>query len=235
MIDAEVLSKVPLFAGLDLVEREGLARGMRKRSYKRGDVLFHRDDQGSLLYCIATGRVRIYLPTGAGEEVTLDILKSGEFFGELAVFDELPRSASAMAVEDVTVLTLDRVHVLTSLSEYPQAAGRILAELSRRLRHATEMIEDIITLDVPGRICKRLLELADEHGSGTAQGIRINIKFTQQELASMIGATRESTNKVLRNFQTRGLIRMDGQTLTVLRPDLLRQRVAFMAGGGDDS
>lgn len=233
MVDAEALNKVPLFAGLDLAEREGLAKGMRRRAYRRGDVLFHRDDQGSLLYCIVSGRVRIYLPTSVGEEVTLDILKPGEFFGELAVLDELPRSASAMAVEDVTVLTLDRQHVLATLSEFPHAAQRILAEFSNRLRRATQMIEDVITLDVPGRLCKQLLELADEHGTKTSQGIVINVKFTQQDLASMIGATRESTNKVLRNFQARSLIRMEGQSLIVLRPDLLRQRIAYMLHASD--
>jgi CRP/FNR family cyclic AMP-dependent transcriptional regulator len=227
MVDTDVLQRVPIFAGLEPAEREALARGMRKRTYRRGDVLFHRDDQGSLLYCIIAGRVRIFLPTGMGEEVTLDILKPGGVFGELAVFDERPRSASASAIDDVTVLTLDRTQVLAWLAEHPGGAGRILAALSRRLRHANNMIEDIITLDVPGRICKKLLELSDEHGTSTPQGIQIGIRFTQQELASMIGATRESTNKVLRNFQSRGLIRMDGQTLTILRPDLLRQRVAF--------
>ena len=229
MVDADILKQVPLFEGLDAAEREGLAQGMRRRAYKRGDVLFHRDDQGSVLYFIVTGRVRIYLPTSTGEEVTLDLLKAGDFFGELAVLDELPRSASAAAVEDVVVLTLDRQMLFSVLAEYPQAAARILAEFSQRFRHATQMIEDIITLDVPGRICKQLLGLAEEYGVDTGQGIRINVKLTQQELASMIGATRESTNKVLRNFHARGLIRIDGQTLLVLRPDLLRQRVGDFA------
>src|SRR5947209_13045012 len=96
MSDAEILNRVPLFAGLERPEQEALARGMRRRAYKRGDVLFHRDDPGSLLYCIISGHVRIYLPTGTGDEVTLDVMKPGEVFGELAVFDELPRSASAM-------------------------------------------------------------------------------------------------------------------------------------------
>jgi CRP-like cAMP-binding protein len=232
MLDGSVLEKVPIFSGLETAERESLVKGMRKRSYRRGDVLFHRDDQGSLLYVIVVGRVRIYLPTGTGDEVTLDILKPGGVFGELAVFDEMPRSASAMALEEVSVLTLDRAQVLAWLTEYPRAAARILAELARRLRHTNNMLEDIITLDVPGRICKKLLELSDQHGSKTPQGIQIGIRFTQQELASMIGATRESTNKVLRNFQARGLIRMDGQTLTVTRPDLLRQRIAYLNEGG---
>jgi CRP/FNR family transcriptional regulator/CRP/FNR family cyclic AMP-dependent transcriptional regulator len=232
MLDADVLDKVPLLAGLDRVEREGLTREMRRRTYRRGEILFHRDDEGSLLYVILSGLVRIYLPTGSGDEVTLDILKPGDILGELALFDELPRSASAMAIEDLTVLTLDRANVLASLAEYPKAAGRILAELSRRLRAANSMIEDIITLDVPGRICKKLLQLSDEHGTKTPQGIRIDVRLTQQELASMIGATRESTNKVLRNFQARGVIRVDGQTLTVLRPNLLRERGALPGSDG---
>jgi CRP/FNR family transcriptional regulator, cyclic AMP receptor protein len=233
MQESDVLGNVPLFSGLEQAEREALARSMRKRTFKRGDVVFHREDPGLLLYCIISGRVRIYLPTGSGDEVTLDILKAGEVFGELAVFDELPRSASAMALEDLVVLTLDRAHVLASIAEYPHAASRILAELSQRLRHTNNMLEDIITLDVPGRISKKLLELCDEHGTKTATGIVIGVTFTQQEIASMIGATRESTNKVLRNFQSRGLVRMDGHTLTVLRPEVLRQRV-FLGGAADN-
>src|SRR5450755_3739176 len=98
MPDTDILNRVPMFAGLEPAEQEALGKGMRRRTYKRGEVLFHRDDQGSLLYCILSGHVRIYLPTGTGEEVTLDVLKPGEIFGELAVFDDLPRSASAMAV-----------------------------------------------------------------------------------------------------------------------------------------
>jgi CRP/FNR family transcriptional regulator/CRP/FNR family cyclic AMP-dependent transcriptional regulator len=233
MPDTDILDRVPIFAGLEAREHEALSKGMRRRTYKRGEVLFHRDDQGSLLYCILSGHVRIYLPTGTGEEVTLDVLKPGEIFGELAVFDDLPRSASAMAVEDVVVVTLDRTHVLSSLSEYPRAAGRILAELSGRLRQTNQMLEDIITLDVPGRICKKLLELARDHGTPTPHGVVIGIRFTQQELASMIGATRESTNKVLRNFQARGLIKVDGQTLTLVRPEVLRQRIEYAVLGGD--
>ena len=233
MENDQVLERVPLFAGLDLRERAALAQGMRRRAFKRGDVLFHREDQGTLLYCIVSGTVRIFLPTGTGEEVTLDVLGAGEVFGELSLFDQLPRSASAVALEDLLVLTLDRTHVLASLAEYPQTVSRVLAELSQRLRGANSMIEDIITLNVPGRICKKLLELSEGHGRPTEGGISIGIIFTQQELASMIGATRESTNKVLRNFQARGLLRMDNRGCTILKPEALRRHLALSSPGMD--
>ncbi len=233
MRNEQVLERVPLFADLDPAERGSLAASMRRRAFKRGDVLFHREDPGTLLYCIVSGTVRIFLPTSGGDEVTLYILKAGEVFGEIALFDELPRSASAMALEDVIVLTLDRAHVLASLAEYPQTVARILADLSQRLRRANSMIEDIITLNVPGRISKKLLELCRDHGTKSDAGITIGLTFTQQDLASMIGATRESANKVLRNYQTRGLLRLDNHTCTVLKPEALRRQVELSGPGGD--
>jgi CRP/FNR family transcriptional regulator, cyclic AMP receptor protein len=233
MENDQVLERVPLFAGLDPRERAALGQGMRRRTFKRGDVLFHREDQGTLLYCIVSGVVRIFLPTGTGEEVTLDVLGPGTVFGELSLFDEQPRSASAAALEDLSVLTLDRTHVLATLSDYPRAMSRILAELSQRLRRANTMIEDIITLNVPGRVCKKLLDLSAGHGKPGDGGIVIGITFTQQELASMIGATRESTNKVLRNFQSRGLLRLDNRGCTILKPEALRRQLALSSPGLD--
>jgi CRP/FNR family transcriptional regulator/CRP/FNR family cyclic AMP-dependent transcriptional regulator len=220
-----VLSSVPLFAELPPERIRELAQAVRRRTYHRGETIFHKGDPGSGLYIIATGQVKIILPSEAGEEAMLAVLESGEFFGELALFDGEPRSATVVAVQNAETLILHRDDFLSFVARNPEVVTGLFAALSRRLRDADEMIEDAIFLDVPGRLAKRILDLADKHGRVSEKGVEIDLKLTQQDLAAMVGATRESVNKHLGWMRDHGLISLDRQRIVVLKPDDLRRRI----------
>jgi CRP/FNR family cyclic AMP-dependent transcriptional regulator len=221
------LRQVPLFAELPPERIQELAQMVRRRTYHRGETIFHKGDPGSGLYILTGGQVKIVLPSETGEEALLAVLEAGDFFGELALFDGLPRSATVVAVQNAEVLVLHRDDFLGFVARNPEVAIALFGVLSRRLRAADELIQDAVFLDVPGRLAKRLLELAERYGRQTPQGVAIELKLTQQDLAAMIGATRESVNKHLGWMRDRRLIALDRQRITVLRPDELRRRIYY--------
>ena len=221
----QLLGQMVLFSELPPSRLAELAQMVRRRTYHRGETIFHKGDPGDSLYLITDGQVKIVLPSEAGEEMTLGVLQTGDMFGELALFDGLPRSATMVAVENTEVLLLYRDDFLGFVGRNPEVATALLGVLSRRLRATNEWIEDAIFLDVPGRLAKRLLDLADRHGRQTDRGVEIDLKLTQQDLAAMVGATRESVNKHLGWMRDHRLIELDRQRIILLRPAELRKRI----------
>lgn len=207
----DLLKSIPLFASLEHDALSELARKLTSCRYKRGEVIFHKDDTGAALYIIENGKVKIAAPSPDGNELILNILADGDFFGELSILDGAPRSASATAMETTQALTLQREDFLDVISKRPEVTAEILAILSYRLRHATTLLEDTLFLNLPVRLAKRFLELADKHGVETDEGLVIELRLTQHELAHSIGAGRESVNRLLGQFQDEGLIRFDKQ------------------------
>jgi CRP/FNR family transcriptional regulator/CRP/FNR family cyclic AMP-dependent transcriptional regulator len=226
MLD-RLLSQVPLFAALSPDRLAELGQMVRRRTYHRGETIFHKGDPGSGLFIITGGQVKIILPSETGEEAMLAVLNPGDFFGELALFDGLPRSATVAAVQNAEVLLLHRDDFLSFVARNPEVAVALFEVLSRRLRATDELVEDAIFLDVPGRLAKRLLDLADKHGRKTEQGVEIDLKLTQQDLAAMVGATRESINKHLGWMRDRNMILLDRQRIILLRPEELRKRIYY--------
>lgn len=221
------LRQVALFAELPQERLQQLAQMVRRRTYHRGETIFHKGDPGNGLYIITSGQVKVVLPSESGEEAVLAVLETSEFFGELALFDGLPRSATVVAVTHTEVLVLHRDDFLGFVTRNPEVAIACFAALSRRLRATDELIEDAIFLDVPGRLAKRLLDLAERHGRRTERGLEIDLKLTQQDLAAMVGATRESVNKHLGWMRDHRLIQLDRQRIVLLRPDELRKRIFY--------
>ncbi len=219
------LRGVPFLAVLPETDLAGLAERMRPRRYRAGAAIFHREDPGSTLHIIHRGRVKLVLASPEGREVTVQLLGPGDFFGELALLDGGPRSASAVALEPVTTLTLDHAPFIATLGRHPEVAGRLLAVLGDRLRRTDELIADILFLDLPARLAKHLLALADDHGSAGTDGIRIALRLSQSELAAIVGATRESVNRCLNAYADRGLVAVDRDGITILDPDALRRRI----------
>lgn len=219
------LTQVALFSELPQERIQELAQMVRRRTYHRGETIFHKGDPGNGLYLIINGQVKVVLPAETGEEAVLAVLESGEFFGELALFDGLPRSATVVAVTNAEMLILHRDDFLGFVARNAEVAVALFAVLSRRLRDTDELIEDAIFLDVPGRLAKRLLDLADRHGRKTDVGVEIDLKLTQQDLAAMVGATRESVNKHLGWMRDHRLIQLDRQRIILLRPEELRKRI----------
>lgn len=218
----EFLKRLPLFAELTEAERAALAADFVPRRFSQGDMIFLQGDPGQALYLIESGRVRIYVQDENGQETSVIFYSAGDLFGELSAIDGLPRSASAEAVEDTIVQVLSRERLRMHLRASPQLAYNFMQALSVRVRYATLQVGSLTLHDVPSRLAHKLLELAQGHGRIDADGVRIDMPLTQSDLASLIGATRESANKVLGHFRREGYIRVDQSQITILDPEALR-------------
>jgi CRP/FNR family cyclic AMP-dependent transcriptional regulator len=217
--------QVSFFADLPEEEIESLSSVTKRRTFRAGEVIFHRDDPGQVLYMIKDGKVKICIISPDGQEVSLAVFGKGEYFGEFALLDGLPRSTDAVALEKVECYTLQRSDFHNTIQKNPKIAILIMEALSKRLRTTNQMVEDLIFLDVYGRVAKKLLELADAHGVKVDDGVRIDVRLTQQELAAMVGASRESVNKVLGYFTDKNFISTDKHRITIHRISDLQRRI----------
>jgi len=223
--DVSLLSQVHLFSKLEPAQLDELLAKMSRLEYRQGEIIFHQGDPGSILYIIISGQVKIVSTSAEGDEIILAILTEGDFFGELSLLDQEPRSASAVAMVPAQTLTLRRSDFLDFITRYPSVADDVLAVLSRRLRRTDVFVEDAVFLDLPARLAKRLLELGERHGSQTSKGLEIDLRLSQQDLAAMVGASRVSVSKQLSLFQSEGLISVDKQHISILHPEKLRDRI----------
>jgi CRP/FNR family transcriptional regulator len=212
----------PVFAPLPPGELEHLAAMMARRPYKRGQTIFHQDDPAASVHLIESGRVKVVLATPEGDELVLRVLGAGEIFGELALFDQQPRSASVVTLEPTVTLVLERGVFLEFIRTHPEVALHLCGALANLIRRLTDQVEDLAVLDVPRRLERKLLELADAHGSPYGDGIRIDLPLTQSELASMIGTSRVSVNHYLASLERRGIIAREGHRIVLRRPAALR-------------
>lgn len=212
----ERLRGIPLFTELDEEEVARVARAAREKSYPKNSVILFEDDPGDALYVVRAGQVKVVLIGEDGREVILSMLKKGDFFGEMALIDDQPRSAHVIAVEDSSLLVLRRDDFRRCLEESPRIALGLLRALSRRLRRADDKIGGLVLLDVNGRVARLLLELADE-----GDGVRIHRNVTHHTIAQMIGSSRETVSRTIRDFAERGLIEVSRKDIAVLdRPGL---------------
>jgi len=223
MAGASLLARVLLFADLDETELEELATLLRRRRYAKGEVIFREGDAGASLFIVEEGRVKLAIGSPEGNEVILDLLEPGDFFGELAVLDGEPRSADAVAIETSSLSSLQRVDFLRFLVERPQVAARLLVTMSHRLRRTTTQLHDVAFLDVPSRLAHVLLKLADEATDlPDASGAK-PFRLTQGQIAALVGTTRESVNKWLGFFERHGLIYRGNGTVSVVQPKQLQK------------
>lgn len=225
MVEKSILADHPLFAGASARDLDALERSARVRVFETDRIIFRQEDEGDGLYIVRSGTVKIVVSTAEGEESVIALMFPGDCFGELAVLDRGPRSASAIAVERTETLFIRRDDFLAFLERSPQVMMRIIRLLCQRLRRTDEQIADLVFFDVYGRVAKKLLELGRLHGIRTARGIEIKLPLTQQDLASLVGASRESVNKVMRFYRERGFVAVTNQRITILRPAALEQRI----------
>jgi CRP/FNR family transcriptional regulator, cyclic AMP receptor protein len=220
----EALERIQLFSGLAPADLVRLADGLRTRRFRRGEVLFHQGDPGDSLFIVSAGAVKIVLPSEEGDEAILTTIGPGAFFGELALLDDAPRSATAVAMEPTETFVLRREAFRALIDTSPPARDALLAALAAELRRLTAHVEELHFLDMTGRLAALLARLARESAIPSDDGsIRLDRPFTQGELAAMIGATRQSVNKLLGMFVEDGLLRVDRDTIVVLDlPGLLR-------------
>lgn len=219
-----MVRRAPLFAALDDDAAGTLLAQMTPSRMERGDELFHEGDPGDKLYVIAEGKIKLGRTSSDGRENLLALLGPGEMFGELSLFDPGPRTATATAVAETQLLALTNEQLRTVLNEHPSAAMTLLAALARRLRRTNESVADLVFTDVPGRVAKALLDLANRFGRPVENGIIVSHDLTQEELAQLVGASRETVNKALADFATRGWLRLEARAVLLQDIERLKRR-----------
>lgn len=220
----EVVRKAPLFTALDDAAAASLRASMDTVKIAKGSVLFKEGDDGEHLYVIIDGKLKLGTSSGDGRENLLSILGPGEMFGELSLFDPGPRTSTATAVTDAKLLSLGHEKVIPWLKQNPEVSLQLLTRLSQRLRRTNEAVGDLVFSDVPGRVAKALIDLGDRFGKTTAEGLLVNHDLTQEELAQLVGASRETVNKALADFAGRGWLKLDGRSVLVTDLERLSKR-----------
>ena len=224
---AILFGRTKLFGGLAQEDLERLADRAIERHFKKGQLIFHEGDPGEALYVVAEGHVKVFVTSEDGEAMVLVTLSPSEVFGELAVVDGGPRSASAEALEPTTLLTLTRPTFIEVLGENKRVMDATLSYLGNLLRRLTEQTSDLVFLDLHGRVAKLLLTFGEERGEQNEQGTMLQLGLTQTDIASMVGGSRQSVNQVLRSFERRGYVEISGRQILIKQPDLLRKRAAL--------
>jgi CRP/FNR family transcriptional regulator, cyclic AMP receptor protein len=223
----EVLRSVPLFRQVAETDLQALAQMVHARDFPKGNVILSQGDEGQALFLIRRGQVKVSVLAEDGREVILSVLGPGSFFGEMALLDDEPRSAHVIAMEDTTILQLRREDFRNRLKAAPELAVSLLRELSRRLRRADDTIASLMLLDVNGRVAHLLLELAKEEGG--EGGTRITRRLTHASIGQMVGASRETVSRTMRNLVLRNVVGVTRREIVLLDPGALR--LAAQQGG----
>jgi len=218
----ELLRRTALFAGLSDRELNRLARDLHSSSCLAGETIFNQGDRGDAVYIVKAGRVRIYVPTKEGQEISVVFYGPGEMFGEMALVDRKPRSATAEAMEDTVVLAMGSRQFYWHLQENYQLALNVMQLLSRRLRETTDQVRSMASMDVSRRTIQALLQLAKRQGVPSSDGIRLG-RLTQQDLASLIGTSRESVNRALRALARKGLVAVVQGEIVIKEAEALKE------------
>ena len=218
MSATDVLKKVPLFSDLSEVELARFAEVTREREYPKNSVILFEDDPGDALYIVSAGQVKVVLIGEDGREVILSVLGDGDFFGEMALIDDEPRSAHVIAMRDSQLLVLRRDDFQAQLVAQPKIGLKLLRVLVQRLRRADEKIGGLVLLDVNGRVARLLLDMADEGG-----GPKITRRLTHHTIAQMIGSSRETVSRAMRELVDRGLIEVTRREISIRNREGLGQ------------
>jgi len=220
----ELLRKIPLFSPLSDEILSNLSTTVRLQKIKQGQVIFRKGDEGTALYILRSGTIKIVLPSRLGAEIIVSIFSDGDFFGEMALLDGEPRSADAVAIKPSELLVLSRNDFLSFLQSDVNAVNSILSVLTKRLRKTHDLLEDVCFLTISQRLSKLILELGKIYGRSEGDSVIIDISLTQKELGDMIGATRESINKELKMLRERGLIEMKGNQIQICDLSRLKRK-----------
>lgn len=219
-----VLKKIPLFASLSEVDQQYLASLLRRRSLLKGEMLFRQGDEGTALYIIHKGRIKISLSRGI-DMVTLAILDEGEFLGEMSLLDGLPRSADAAALEDSQLYVLNRKDFLPFLIQNDSAVLAVLFALSMRLRRTDERLAEMCFLNLPARLAQRLVKMVELQAINEQNPNEYILKISQQELGNILGVSRESINKELKNLRDKSILSTSRNCIRIQNLASLKKRM----------
>jgi CRP-like cAMP-binding protein len=221
----EIVGAIPLFESLSLQDRAALAAKFVRRRYRRGEPLFRQGDPAQHLFLIESGRVKISSVSEDGRELVVAVLGPGEVVGELSLFEGGVRTADARAMEEASVHSLSHDVFREYVFAAPRVAWELMRILADRLLRAGEAVVSVVSYDVPGRVARVLLDLAERHGRPAGDGLRIDVPLSQEEIAQMVGSSRESVNKAVASFMDRGWVALEGRNYLIREPEALRGRL----------
>jgi len=219
-----IVANSGIFQGVDRSAVTALMAELQPIEFPRGHEIFAEGAPGDRLYIIVEGKVKIGRRSPDGRENLLTIMGPSDMFGELSIFDPGPRTSSATTITDVRVASMDRRALKGWVAERPQITEQLLRVLAHRLRRTNNDLADLIFTDVPGRVAKQLMHLARRFGTQEDDVLHLTHDLTQEEIAQLVGASRETVNKALSDFVSRRWIRLDGKAVIILDPERLAQR-----------
>jgi CRP/FNR family transcriptional regulator, cyclic AMP receptor protein len=218
------LTRAGIFQGVDPSAVQDLKNALEPVRFPRAHVIFAEGELGDRLYIILSGKVKIGRKSPDGRENLLAVFGPSDMFGELSIFDPGPRTSTATTVTEVQAVTMDRTALREWIAKRPEIAEQLLRVIARRLRRTNNMLADLIFTDVPGRVAKALLQLAHDFGTQEGGMLRVTHDLTQEEIAQLVGASRETVNKALADFAQRGWLRLEGKSVLILEPQRLVRR-----------
>lgn len=219
------LKRVPIFSGVDDESLIKIANVTSEKNYSKKNIVFHEGDYGDALYIIKNGRIKISKVAIDGREKTLSILKTGDFFGEMAIFDNMPRSATSEAMDnDVKLLSISKTDFERVVFENPSIALGIMKDLTRRIRQINEQVQDLAFKDVHGRVASTIYNLLKAERDASKDGSKIkSLRMTHQDLANMVGSSRETVTRALNRLQDEGIISISHQQIAINDIDKLSE------------
>jgi CRP/FNR family transcriptional regulator, cyclic AMP receptor protein len=220
----EILARAGLFQGVEPSAVSALTNQLRPVDVPPGHTLFAEGEPGDRLYIIVSGKVKIGRRSPDGRENLLTIMGPSDMFGELSIFDPGPRTSTATTITEVCAVSMDRDALRAWIADRPEIAERLLRVLARRLRRTNNNLTDLIFTDVPGRVAKQLLHLAQKFGTQEGGAMRVTHDMTQEEIAQLVGASRETVNKALADFAHRGWIQLEGKSMLISDSGRLARR-----------
>jgi CRP-like cAMP-binding protein len=227
MVDVDFLTSVPIFTNLSGEQLQSLPDKLQPRRYQRGEVIFHEDDPADRMHIIVDGRVKISIASEDGRERDIALFQSGDCFGEMALLDGSNRSATATAVDATETMVLYRQDFLDFLGENPELAADVNTMLVQRLRNVNQMLGDMVFLDVPTRVAKQLLALAETYGENAKPGDQIVVPMGQDELARLVGASRETVSRALNSYRRLGILDTSHRRITITDLAGLQRMTSF--------
>lgn len=219
------LRRIQIFSKLSDKELEKFLGILSEKTYKDGEIIFHKDDPGSSLFILKSGLVKISINDKKGNEYILKIMYPFDFFGEMALLDGQSRSATVTSLEISTALIIKREHFISLIEKHPQIALSIMAVLSRRLRKTDEKIGNLRFADAYGKVAEIILDIAGESGIKNKSGIVLNLKLSRQGLADFAGVSRETVTRILNEFKKSGCIKMEKGKIIILNEAMLRREL----------
>ena len=214
-MELKLLKNIPLFSELSHGELGELLELIEKRRYPKGSIVLYKGDEGQVIYLILKGKVNVDLIDENGKEIILSTLKSGNYFGEMSAFDQMPRSATIITVEDSEFLVISQKIITDQIKKNPKIALKLLSEMSRRLREADEQISNLALLDVRGRVAQILLKLYRGTNVRKSEDYRIVPRPALKDIAAMSGTSRETVSRILSEFSKRGLISLTKENIII--------------------